>query len=921
MFDVLRERADFQQVMAALDKAAEAQQLASRAAGNTEQTLADRLRAADLLKGLVIEQPGAQRHRTTLAATLHSIGVIQTGLKKFSEAEQALLQALELRDALRQEQPGKPEPEIDWIGTRSALGNVYWSSARFPEGHRMWQQCSDDLLKLAEAQRENTALQERIAIEERFLCDSYGRYGLWPLAGEYVRRGAEFRRVSAHEQDAEFAALLLLPENASTADAYLTMLAAITRSAEERETWRITHLVRTAAFLRTSAVSSVELVSRARRALAIRNNNPWWATVLAMALYRAGQFQEAQELIRGLGEMGQHAFSHPQIYYVQSIMASALGDDAAARTHLTRGEALYRQACLESLAHPVVDSLGLPTENWHELIHVQALRREALRLIQGREPGDDPWQPLIQARGYRLIGEMEQADRELAAAATTGDPDIWMARARLLSQWDDQERSVAADWQKTVELASDDPSPWIQRGRWYAERGEQAKADADFANAASLTPNELNKFLEAGWWVVGPYPLAVKEFCPPEIDPDPSRPVYIVDPKTGLSEQPVAWRSAPAGELGRVDLRSVFQADSMSAYALTYVYATEERTATLLARADDVARVWLNGQLVHETTTPVDSTWVFDRVPVTLHAGRNTLLVKVSQVNGGHVLMLRLADSALDRAMALAELGLWASAVNVLPRPDADRLPHDIVSLRCACLRLAAGDMQGYRQECETMLGQFEQATSSGIACNLAWACTLAPDLVPDAERLVQAARKGLDPQPQERYRLGVLGRALYRAGRFDEAVTQLTEIADLLNPVNDVVLAMAWQQKGDAAQARAALARAQIWYDAATQQAVKGPIFRRPHWHWCELAVFQILYREARTLIDGTTTFDDQNASALAQRAREELKRQDPLTADFDRTLRSSPTSRVSGWPVDGAWLSSAAGPRPRPTSTRPSS
>ena len=30
------------------------------------------------------------------------------------------------------------------------------------------------------------------------------------------------------------------------------------------------------------------------------------------------------------------------------------------------------------------------------------------------------------------------------------------------------------------------------------------KADADFAKAASLTPNELNRFLEAGWWVVGP---------------------------------------------------------------------------------------------------------------------------------------------------------------------------------------------------------------------------------------------------------------------------------------------------------------------------------------------------------------------------------------------------------------------------------
>ena len=73
------------------------------------------------------------------------------------------------------------------------------------------------------------------------------------------------------------------------------------------------------------------------------------------------------------------------------------------------------------------------------------------------------------------------------------------------SNWNEIERAEA-EWQKIVDSAGDDPMPWIHRGRWYAERGEHDKADADFARAASLTPNELNKFLEAGWWVVGPYP-------------------------------------------------------------------------------------------------------------------------------------------------------------------------------------------------------------------------------------------------------------------------------------------------------------------------------------------------------------------------------------------------------------------------------
>ena len=107
--------------------------------------------------------------------------------------------------------------------------------------------------------------------------------------------------------------------------------------------------------------------------------------------------------------------------------------------------------------------------------------------------------------------------------------------------------SAAVDFQYAIDLDGDNPLPWIHRGRWHTERGEQEKADADFAKAASLTPNELNKFLEAGWWVVGPYPKNLSEFCPPEVDPDPSQPVYTIDPTTGLSDQPVTCARCQPG--------------------------------------------------------------------------------------------------------------------------------------------------------------------------------------------------------------------------------------------------------------------------------------------------------------------------------------------------------------------------------------
>ena len=85
----------------------------------------------------------------------------------------------------------------------------------------------------------------------------------------------------------------------------------------------------------------------------------------------------------------------------------------------------------------------------------------------------------------------------------------------------------------------------IARGRFHAECGEHQKADADFARAASLAADELNGFLEAGWWVAGPFPADLKTACPPERDPDPSRPIAAVGSAT-----PLSWRSVSADTHG-----------------------------------------------------------------------------------------------------------------------------------------------------------------------------------------------------------------------------------------------------------------------------------------------------------------------------------------------------------------------------------
>ncbi|MBS0266699.1 MAG: protein kinase, partial [Planctomycetes bacterium] len=674
VFDALRERLDFQQLVSTIDKAAQAQQLAARKEGSAQQKLADRMKAAQLLSDILNEQPGAMGHRRTLAATHHSIAMIQIGLKQFDEAERSLQQALGLRDALRQAQPGKPELEVDWIGEHVSLGNLYWQTGRFPEAHRIWQECSPKLLAIADAHRDRVALQKQIGGLERLMGDAYANYGLWPLVREYAVRNSRFHRITRNAKDAEYAPLLLTGADPQVVNEYLTLLGEQLKGAEAAEDWHITHLVRVAAISQSPALSADDLVSRSRKLLADQKGGAWFAAALATTLYRAGAFSEAQEIlrahdvVRALGTSqfaDSHPFSFRQKPFLDALVAAAVGDQQEAQAGFARAEALYQELGLLIVTRPANGSAGLPQPHPHELAYLQALRREAWLRVKGAAAPDDAWQHLIQARGYRLIGEIEQADREMAAAATAApdDPQVWLGQARLQAQWSDWAGSAEKAWSRAVELAGGDPRPWIDRGRWHAERGKTELAEADLGKAASLTPDELNKFLEAGWWVAGPYPQELKEFCPPEMDPDPSRPIPIVDPKTGLSVEPVKWRSCLSGRQGRVDLSSLqIRSENAAVYALAHVFAPAEQTKLLLVPKTQPIRVWINGVLVEDFVPGEYPTqpWYDSalRIPIALRAGRNTFLVKVRTPD----FTLRIGDTPRDRALFLAEQDRFVEA-------------------------------------------------------------------------------------------------------------------------------------------------------------------------------------------------------------------------------------------------------------------
>jgi tetratricopeptide (TPR) repeat protein len=133
-------------------------------------------------------------------------------------------------------------------------------------------------------------------------------------------------------------------------------------------------------------------------------------------------------------------------------------------------------------------------------------------------------------------------------------------------------------------------------------------------------------------------------------------------------------------------------------------------------------------------------------------------------------------------------------------------------------------------------------------SCNLASEPVVEPDQVVGwAEQALGGGSKRWDPQ--------LLGTALYRAGRFEEAIKQLGELSTSTSGKQEtasaraqtlLVLAMAHQRMGNATEARALLDEVLRWWHNVEAGKTDGAVsLPAPEWLW-----LQVLRREAEALI-----------------------------------------------------------------------
>jgi WD40 repeat protein/tetratricopeptide (TPR) repeat protein/tRNA A-37 threonylcarbamoyl transferase component Bud32 len=211
------------------------------------------------------------------------------------------------------------------------------------------------------------------------------------------------------------------------------------------------------------------------------------------------------------------------------------------------------------------------------------------------------------------------------------------------------------------------------------------------------------------------------------------------------------------------------------------------------------------------------------------------------------------------RGVAYAELGQLERAAAdfaaALQRPNAPARAWCDVALA----RLQLGDASGYRECCARALQRFgvHWGEDPVLAANLAWTCSLTPGATADPERVVSLARMASNGR-QNYLCQRAEGAALYRAGKFQEAIERFASAMQLREkpaPSAWLFLALAHQRLKHAEEAKKWLGKAREWVDQARRQKPgEGGDKNALSWHklpWNERLALTLLQREAEALLN----------------------------------------------------------------------
>jgi serine/threonine protein kinase len=344
------------------------------------------------------------------ATSQHAIGIVQLELGQLDEARTTLGHALAGREALVRDHPEAARHLADLAATRVALARLDWMAGRLPLAVRAWDEIRKDLEAALRKRPADPVIAEQLAQAEATIGQSYAERALWSEAQDAfaraVRRGMRDREVATRQ-----ASLLAIANDRAGLKALCNSM--LDEYGRTTEFLFASVLARWCALVPGSVPDPGRLVSLAERAVAAGQRGPERLFRLSLAEYRAGRFAEAvrraRESLAALPEGG-HA---PLAAIDAAVLAMA---------HHRLGQTVEAQRRLDEIARidwRAVERWPDP-QAWWQRSDFLVLKREAIELLTGKPPSDDPWLRRRRGEAYEQLGQAPEAQAELRAADAAG---------------------------------------------------------------------------------------------------------------------------------------------------------------------------------------------------------------------------------------------------------------------------------------------------------------------------------------------------------------------------------------------------------------------------------------------------------------------------------------------------------------------
>ncbi len=318
-------------------------------------------------------------------------------------------------------------------------------------------------------------------------------------------------------------------------------------------------------------------------------------------------------LVRALGRVGGNAA-------LERIRAAVKADNAQIKDSAVRA--------LADWAEPSVlnDLLDIAEHSDNPTHRVLALRG-AVRLLALPADRDAAVGAAMCEKAFTLAQSPDEKKLVLAAVAKV--PHVSTLKLAEGCLTDDALRAEAEA--AVVPIAQAVAMQHRDEARDALEKVAGETKNGDLRRSARQTLDTIRKIggCVTAWRVCGPYLEAGKDW------------MWVFDhafPPEQPGHADVAWRTLPTTSTEQpwvFDLTKVGSGADCCVYVRSAVWSEKPQEARLETGSDDGLKVWLNDRVVHEARVSRGYAPAQDKIPITLTAGWNTVMLKVVQVGGG----------------------------------------------------------------------------------------------------------------------------------------------------------------------------------------------------------------------------------------------------------------------------------------------